>query len=314
MKLMKIMASLVAAAICLATSLSAQTPTLVVHRNANLRQDASTSSAVIGNLVPGDEVTAISAAKKSGFYHVRTADGREGWVYQTLVHVEEADTEEADPPAAAISPALDASWEKPAPKGSLLQGPAGSDPCPADGEAGGDLGTNRLKNRADAPAAYHPISFEALQSLAYPDAPTNRKKWSAGQLDQIKPYEGAGVSVIGFLVAVKKQFGGGGEATNCHFSQEAFVDSHLALVAKRGQGEEKAIVVEPTPRFYAKHPTWVYSTLKKLDDSPDPVRISGWVLMDPVHKGHLGKYRATLWEIHPITKIEVFRNGKWIEW
>lgn len=36
--------------------------------------------------------------------------------------------------------------------------------------------------------------------------------------------------------------------------------------------------------------------------------------MDPAHKGHLGKLRATLWGIHPITKIEVFRDGKWVEW
>jgi hypothetical protein len=54
--------------------------------------------------------------------------------------------------------------------------------------------------------------------------------------------------------------------------------------------------------------------LNDLDDSPDPVRISGWLLLDPVHKGHLGVYRSTLWEIHPITKIEVFKNGQWTVW
>ena len=41
---------------------------------------------------------------------------------------------------------------------------------------------------------------------------------------------------------------------------------------------------------------------------------SGWLLFDPVHKGHLGTFRASLWEIHPITKIEVFRNGQWTVW
>jgi hypothetical protein len=76
----------------------------------------------------------------------------------------------------------------------------------------------------------------------------------------------------------------------------------VALVESAGQGEEKALVVEPTPRFYATHPTWKWATLNDLDHSLDPVRVTGWLLFDPVHKGHLGTFRASLWEIHPITK------------
>jgi hypothetical protein len=166
----------------------------------------------------------------------------------------------------------------------------------------------------DVPATYHEVTFGALATLPYPDASTDRRKWAADQLRAIEPYEGVAVSITGYLVAVKKQLGGGGESTNCHFSQEAFVDTHMALVEQAGQGEEKAIVVEPTPRFYAKHPKWLFTKLNALDHSPDAVRIGGWVLMDPVHKGHLGKYRTTLWEIHPITKIEISKNGQWTEW
>jgi hypothetical protein len=44
-----------------------------------------------------------------------------------------------------------------------------------------------------------------------------------------------------------------------------------------------------------------------------PVRISGWTMFDPAHRNHLGRYRSTLWEIHPITKIEVFQDGQWID-
>ena len=36
------------------------------------------------------------------------------------------------------------------------------------------------------------------------------------------------------------------------------------------------------------------------------------LMVDPEHRNHLGKFRSTLWEIHPITKIEVFSNGEWI--
>ena len=130
----------------------------------------------------------------------------------------------------------------------------------------------------------------------------------------IEPYEGVAVSVGGYISRVKKQHGGGGEATNCHFNRVNFVDVHVALVESIGDGEKEAIVVEPTPRFYAKNPSWVFTKLKALEDTDDPVRISGWTLFDPNHKNHMGKYRKTLWEIHPITKIEVFTDGKWMPW
>lgn len=89
---------------------------------------------------------------------------------------------------------------------------------------------------------------------------------------------------------------------------------HVALVAHAGDGEKTAVVVETTPRFYAQHPTWTAPQLASLDDSPTPVRISGWLLLDPVHKGHLNVYRTTLWEIHPVTQIETFKNGQWQPW
>jgi hypothetical protein len=36
-------------------------------------------------------------------------------------------------------------------------------------------------------------------------------------------------------------------------------------------------------------------------------------MFDPEHRAHLGRYRSTLWEVHPITKIEVFQDGQWID-
>jgi hypothetical protein len=262
--------------------------------------------------VPGDEVTLLSTTQTRGFYHVQTAQNVEGWIYHTLGHVEEVDT--VTTMAFGGAAAFDPTWTKPPIVGSILNGPPGSQPCPAAGEDGGDAETNRHKNRKDVPSSYHDVAFTTLKNLAYPDASTKRKNWTQGQLDAIAPFEGVPVSVVGYIVAVKKQSGGGGEETNCHFNQPNYVDVHVALVEKIGDGEKDAIVVEPTPRFYGQHATWVYSKLKDLDDSPDPVRISGWTLLDPVHKAHLGVYRFTLWEIHPVTKIEVFRNNAWTTW
>jgi hypothetical protein len=142
----------------------------------------------------------------------------------------------------------------------------------------------------DSPTTVHPVTFGALMALPDPNASTNRNNWTAAQKAVIAPFEGAAVSVVGFIGAVKKQYGGGGESTNCHFNEADFVDVHVPLVESAGHGEEKALVVEPTPRFYATHPTWKWATLNDLDDSPDPVRITGWLLFDPVHKGHLGTF------------------------
>jgi hypothetical protein len=54
--------------------------------------------------------------------------------------------------------------------------------------------------------------------------------WSAAEKAAIAQFEGVAVSVVGFIVAVKKQSGGSGEATNCHFNITNFVHTHVALV------------------------------------------------------------------------------------
>ena len=41
------------------------------------------------------------------------------------------------------------------------------------------------------------------------------------------------------------------------------------------------------------------------------VRVSGWVMYDPEHPNMLRKTRGTLWEIHPVTKIEYMDGGAW---
>jgi hypothetical protein len=34
-------------------------------------------------------------------------------------------------------------------------------------------------------------------------------------------------------------------------------------------------------------------------------------MCDSEHTGDVGKERATVWEVHPITKIEIQVNGAW---
>jgi hypothetical protein len=119
--------------------------------------------------------------------------------------------------------------------------------------------------------------------------------------------------VVGFLDAIKVEKGGSGESTNCHFTNPDEVDWHMPLVEHSLDEEATSIVVETTPRVRGTHPKWTATNLSEWVKSDQPVRISGWALVDPEHRAHLGKYRSTLWEIHPITKIEVFKDGKWVD-
>jgi hypothetical protein len=151
--------------------------------------------------------------------------------------------------------------------------------------------------------------WKAVQALPYPVARKSLADWTPEQLAEIQPYEGVAVSVIGYLTAIKVE---GAESTNCHFANSTEVDWHMPLVEQAGDAEATAVVVETTPRVRQVHTKWTPTSLAPWVKSGAPVRISGWTLLDPEHRAHLGKYRSTLWEIHPITKIEVFRDGQWI--
>jgi hypothetical protein len=126
-------------------------------------------------------------------------------------------------------------------------------------------------------------------------------------------FEGIPVRTIGYIVAIKVESRGSGESTNCHFTGTDEVDWHVPLVQAAGDGEKTSIVVETTPRVRESHPKWTPEALAPWVNSDAPVRVSGYLLFDPEHRAHLGVYRSTLWEIHPITKIEVFQSNAWVD-
>jgi len=53
--------------------------------------------------------------------------------------------------------------------------------------------------------------------------------------------------------------------------------------------------------------------LNPLVDSEAKVRISGRLMYDFEHIGVIGTQHATVWEVHPITRIEVQKNGQWVD-
>ena len=292
----------------------------ILKRNGTLRSDPSSTNPPILILKANEDVELLSSTPNHGYYHARTGEGKEGWVFGRNLQIVSDDatpsagapgpTSPANVGSAAVSTDIPNNWDKPDPNQTHYEGVDGS--CGPTGD-GGDAKTNARKNRTDVPATYHSVSWKAFQSLPYPKAGRSLDQWTAQQLFLIQPYEGIPVTVVGYLDAIKVEDSGSGESTNCHFSNAEEVDWHMPLVEHSLDQEATSIVVETTPRVRQTHPKWISGNLAAWVKSNQPVRISGWSLLDPEHGAQLGKYRSTLWEIHPITKIEVFKDGKWVD-
>ena len=304
--------ALVAAVVCVGSADAQQI--VVVERNVNLRRDASTNQQPIRLLLPPEELELQDAAKVNNYYHVVRAESHDtGWVWANNVRVETPGQPDSAIFGAAPATAIDPGWSHPVPVSGTFASPVRNLSCGPVGD-GGDTATNRRKNRTDVPQTYHATTFDAIADLPYPGTrSTDRTLWPPESVAVIQRVEGAAVRVVGYLVALKPQTGGSGESTNCHMTRSAEVDWHVAIGEQQGDGEELSIVVEPTPRLRVLHPKWTVTRLTPWLDSSDPVRISGWLLFDPAHRNHLGRFRKTLWEIHPVTWIEVWHGGSWVK-
>ena len=184
----------------------------------------------------------------------------------------------------------------------------GFEGCPPDGD-GGDRDLNRLKNRVDS-AVWKATPFETVLQLRWPSAVTRRvrSEWSMSDSVAVARREGLPVAVEGYFVGARQE---GPEATNCHGADRTFRDWHLWLAAEPGKDRRRSIIVETTPAVRAAHPEWSLSMIHKLVRDSTPVRVNGWLLLDQEHPEQLGKTRGTLWEIHPVMRIEVRRGNGW---
>ena len=58
-----------------------------VTRNVNLRSEPTSASSSVRLLNPPEKLTLVEAEASSGYYHVKTEDGAEGWVWGRNIHV-----------------------------------------------------------------------------------------------------------------------------------------------------------------------------------------------------------------------------------
>lgn len=164
---------------------------------------------------------------------------------------------------------------------------------------------NPFKNRYVFPKQ---VDFNAnLQLIDFINGSAVKDKFS----------QGMAVEVTGYVYEVKP---GGIETCNCKTKDRFFRDTHIELTLNDQEtGPENRFIVEVTPRIRQKLADngidWTTEALKEQLKG-HLVRIQGWLFYDFSHEtenfaddpdDQIGKknWRATSWEIHPITNIEV---------
>jgi len=176
--------------------------------------------------------------------------------------------------------------------------------CGMEGDARslGVRALNRLKNRVTAPK---PADINPRITLAAMLAPGNDiGRWKVRY----------GAEVTGYVEDVKV---GGIETVNCHARSPQYRDTHIELVLDpMNSGAVQRVIVEVTPRWRAivaeKGADWCTRALRDRFLGRW-VKVTGWMLFDVEHKnesentapGRPRNWRATAWEIHPVTGIEV---------
>jgi hypothetical protein len=185
---------------------------------------------------------------------------------------------------------------------SAAQAPGSFDGCPVEGKTtrAAVMALNRLKNRTVAPLKSDVNPAITLTSVLAPGNDIGR--WNESQA----------AIITGFVVAVKP---GGPETVNCGATDPAHTDTHieLALSADDSLGIHH-MIVEVTPRWRAmmgaKGKNWSTSSLRS-SLTGRKITVVGWMMLDREHcnasentnPGGVHNWRATCWEIHPITAL-----------
>ncbi|HEY0383803.1 MAG TPA: hypothetical protein VGC72_16540 [Candidatus Elarobacter sp.] len=190
---------------------------------------------------------------------------------------------------------------------------------------------NRQKNHPDGPAVPKNPPFTVADTMDEAQLPVHvpvtpngkdlRDTWKlTPEFTAISKFEARQGTVEGYVVHAKK---GGAESCNCDIKTADALDTHLNVVDKPAANVDPAtlpgvsLIAEITWRVRKnKHADWTVPNLKllDLDHTGARVRITGDLLYDNVHWDMIHKnQRGTLWEIHPIRRIQVLVKNKWVD-
>ena len=160
---------------------------------------------------------------------------------------------------------------------------------------------HRLKNRTAIPQASDFNPQISLDELLRPG--DDRSRWSTQQAARIEAY------VIDVAYARP-------EATNCYLPCRR--DVHIAIAKRPGAPQNEQVIIEVTPSFREaaeqKGLNWSAPSLK-AQLVGHWCEFEGWMYFDVGHEeesenttpNNPENWRATAWEIHPVTKFVVVR-------
>ena len=163
----------------------------------------------------------------------------------------------------------------------------------------GTRAVNALKNRTAVPGAG---DFDPRVTLAAMLAPgDDRRRWQHTRAARLE----------GFILRVHDA---GRESANCLSATR--LDLHIEVALRPDAPPDERVIVEVTPLMREsaarRGVDWTTATLRS-QLTGRRARIEGWLLFDGEHDeesentrpGHPGNWRATAWEIHPVTAIEL---------
>jgi hypothetical protein len=166
---------------------------------------------------------------------------------------------------------------------------------------------NLLKNRYTAPEPQQIDPGVTLAAMLEPGEDTAR--WNDRHAAEI----------TGYVWDVKI---GGVETVNCHATDPQGRDTHIELVLDpMNSAEIRRVIVEVTPRWRSiveqRGEDWSTSALRDHLQGRW-VRVRGWLLFDSEHASQSlntapdrpRDWRATAWEIHPVTSLEVVNRPR----
>lgn len=177
--------------------------------------------------------------------------------------------------------------------------------CPPEGSANNEekADQNRLKNRWPPPSVSDIDPAFGWQNLINQD--DDRRRFDTKKAGILRGY-------VIYVTPQKK------ESCNCHSNDDASIDFHITL-AENADDRDKShhIIVEITPRLRQimaeKGIDWSLAHFKSLIGQQ--IEVQGWLFYDWEHgdaafnidpEDIRGKknWRASCWEIHPITDIK----------
>jgi hypothetical protein len=178
------------------------------------------------------------------------------------------------------------------------------DDCPPEGDAVSEraLELNKFKNKPIFPKEPDYVADISLDRILAPG--NDKDRWPIGKAARIK----------GYVYEVKS---GGVETCNCKEREEVDKDTHIEIISDpMHSGKTQRMIVEVTPRMrdIMEHRGEDWSTRTLRDKLLGRwVEVEGWLLFDDEHEmnsentnpGRPRNWRATAWEIHPITSIKV---------